>query len=263
MVGPRVTNSRPRAASPPVSNSVISQFQSAHASIAFDPARHGFSFVNWAGSQGDDLATVSTLRRLFGDESVCKELVEEVCVVHDKVPYFVERLNAEIAKGRCEGLAALALQRFLLGLDDTASLAQSEVASDLAYWASTQILPTVRAATSRSRRSSLPEVTQYIFETLRAGEVVTLGLHGSFGDHTVVPYSVTTQRSGVVINVYDPNTPLRTSVLTVDFATSTWSYAAGESNRNSVWSGTAGGLSVVPFSARFPQPISVFASDGE
>ncbi len=228
--------------------------------ISFDPKQHGFAFPNWSGSFGDDLANDETLRRLFGDKSICKSIEGSACTVYESVPSVLQRLNSEIVKGRCEGMALLALHRFSQGIPGTSELTRSDVAQELSYWSSTQMLPSVRIATTRSRNSSLREFVQGISLTLQNGDTATLAMHGEFGDHTVVPYSITTSGSVVQIDVYDPNQPMALPSLILDTATDTWRYSPDASSNGVTWSGHKGSLSYVPFSARYQQPTLAFES---
>jgi len=238
---------------------VSATFSSEQVQLAFDPALDGFAFANWSGSHSNDLATDGTLRRLFGDQSVCKETTVDTCTPFDSVAGFIERFNNELRKGRCEGMAALALHRFSLGQRDTSALTQADISAELAYWSATQLLPAVRTATTQSRSMSLRGLADSIATSLRSEQLITLGLHGDFGGHTLAPFAITLTHQSANIKVYDPNYPSATATLSINFETDSWRYEIAGSPEQPLWTGGTGGISMVPLAARHQQPVSAFS----
>lgn len=230
------------------------------ASIGFDVSRNGFSFSNWSDIGPHDDANISTLRRLFDDESVCQVVdVDGKCIPFETTTTFLARLNSQLLNGRCEGLAVTAFQLFSLGRTDASSIDQLSVIDDVNYWASTQILPEARRQTDATRVSSVTTIAESILVNLRNGGGMTLGLHEADRAHTLLPISIEIQESLALIGVYETNTPGIPQTVRLNLTNDSWSYEPVGSNGSVVdrWSGIRN-LSTLAPSARRSISVNAF-----
>jgi hypothetical protein len=230
------------------------------ASIAFDVGRNGFSFANWSDLGPQDDATVMTMRRLFDDSSVCA-VVEEFggCTPFSAATTFLDRLNLELTKGRCEGLAVTAYRYFTLGRSDVTSLDIAQVVDEVNYWSATQVLPAAARQTTHSRTMSLDTIAKTIYDDLLRGGGMTLGLHESSRAHTVLPIGIEIDRTSARVTVYETNTPGRPQIIDLDLITNSWTYEPLGPDGTIVdrWSGTRN-LSVLGQDARRSISIDAF-----
>jgi hypothetical protein len=232
-------------------------------SIGFRAESHGFAFANWSASTTADDAGLSTARRLFGDASVCASVDAGSCTAFERVSPFLERLNAELDKGRCEGMVLLAFERFRSGSADSSSIAKDDVVHELNYWSATQILPEARDRARESRGWDLDHMVAEIRDDLQRGGGSVLGLYQGDKAHSVLPVSLAIVDGLAKVGLYDPNHPLVAQTMTIDLAARSWSYTSvnGDGSAAMSWSGSAvGGLSLVPFAARGSTEVDYFKS---
>jgi hypothetical protein len=232
-------------------------------SINFQPELHGFAFANWSASTSDDDADLATARRLFGDASVCATVEAGTCSAFERVTPFLERLNAELDKGRCEGMVLLAFERFRSGSPGSSSLAKNDVVPELNYWSATQILPEARNRARDSRGWDLERLVAEIRADLQHGGGSVLGLYENDKAHSVLPVSISFVDGLARVGLYDPNHPLVGQTLVIDLVAHSWSYTSVNTDGSAAtsWSGSAvGGLSFVPFVARGSTPVDYFKS---
>lgn len=232
-------------------------------SIGFQPELHGFAFANWSASTSDDDANLATARRLFGDASVCATVEAGTCSAFERVTPFLERLNAELDKGRCEGMVLLAFERFRSGSAGSSSLAKNDVVPELNYWSATQILPEARNRARDSRGWDLERLVAEIRADLQHGGGSVLGLYENDKAHSVLPVSIGIVDGLARVGLYDPNHPLVAQTLVIDLVARSWSYTSVYTDGSAAtsWSGSAvGGLSFVPFVARGSTPVDYFKS---
>lgn len=234
---------------------------SLRADIGFIPDVHGFSFANWSASTESDDANLAIARRLFGDSSVCAQMDDLNCIPYAGVDAFLERLNTELDKGRCEGLVLLAFQRMREGSTGTQALTTDEVIDDLNYWSATQILPAAKSRARESRGWDVARIVAAIHDDLMRGGGAVLGLYTGGYAHSVLPISIEIAKTSANIRLYDPNYPLVSQKMVVDLASGAWSYTPVDTrgNASAAWAGSAtGGLSLVPLSTRAPVEVANF-----
>lgn len=222
-------------------------------SIGFRVDLHGFSFANWTNTDPGDDAGPPTLRRLFGDASVCAAVIDNTCQPFERVPLFLERLNAELDKGRCEGMVLLAFERFRSGATDTPTLALHAVIQDLNYWSTTQILPRARERARESRGWDVTRIVAELGDDLQRGGGSILGLFDNDMAHSVLPLSLDVHDGVAKVGLYDPNHPLVPQTLIINLAERSWWYDSLNADGSVAmkWAGPAtGGLSLVPISLR-------------
>jgi hypothetical protein len=229
------------------------------ASLGFDVAIHGFSFPNWSDLGSGDDATVSTLRRLFDDNSVCAKVDANGCLPHETATVFLSRLNTELTKGHCEGIALAAYHYFSSGRQAVSTLTVADVVDDINYFALTQVLPNAAKQTRESRMLDLSLIADRVFENLQRGGGMTIGLHENTRAHTVLPIAIDIDGDTATISVYDSNTPGRPQSMTLDLSTNEWTYTSYSTDGAILdrWSGTRN-LSTVDLAARAPVSTSAF-----
>ena len=229
------------------------------ATLGFDVANHGFSFPNWSDLGPGDDATISTLRRLFDDSSVCATVDVSGCSPYETATMFLNRLNSELTKGHCEGMALAAYHYFSSGRTGVSTLAVTDVIEDINYLALTQVLPNAVKQTRESRALDLTVIADRIFENLQRGGGMTIGLHESTRAHTVLPIAIEINSDSATISVYDSNTPGRPQSLILNLSTNEWSYTSNSTDGAVVdrWSGTRN-LSTVELAARTSVSTSAF-----
>lgn len=227
----------------------------------FNPASHGFTFANWRGEPISQEMSISLLIQLFGQKSVCQEIVEEHrCVPFAKAAQFSEQLAFSITNGRCEGMTVLASNLFARG-ETAASFSQSDVDSEILYWWASQILPSVIEASRKTRLLDPVELLPFIVNGISQGASSTLGLYFRGQGHTLLPFRSHQVGDLVIIDVYDSNTPGITQQLSINTVKRSWTYQTKNTNGeiNLVWNGKgAGTLDVIPLSVRQPQATNFF-----
>lgn len=248
------TKRTPRTASRPAAQQTVRS-----ATLGFDVANHGFSFPNWSDLGPGDDATISTLRRLFDDSSVCATVDVSGCSPYETATMFLNRLNSELTKGHCEGMALAAYHYFSSGRTGVSTLAVTDVIEDINYLALTQVLPNAVKQTRESRALDLAVIADRIFENLQRGGGMTIGLHESTRAHTVLPIAIEINSDSATISVYDSNTPGRPQSLILNLSTNEWSYTSNSTDGAVVdrWSGTRN-LSTVELAARTSVSTSAF-----
>lgn len=232
-------------------------------SIGFQPDVHGFTFSNWSAATASDDADIVTARRLFGDASVCADISDGACRAYDRVVPFLERLNAELDKGRCEGIVLLAFERFRVGSSASTSVTRDDVVQELNYWSATQVLPGARERTRESRSWDVQRIVTETYDDLRRGGGSVLGLYQNDVAHSVLPVSLEVVDGVAKIGVYDPNHPLSVQTVVINLNGGSWSYTSLHSDGSPAmtWSGSAiGGLSLVPLAARTSTEVDYFRS---
>lgn len=234
------------------------------ASIPFDPAVHGFGFANWGDIGPDDDVSLSVVRRLFGDPSVCRPTQVDTCVPYVSVGTFMARLDLELSKGRCEGMVVAAFARYRASVSGSDTVAWFDVIEDINFWSATQILPSARLAAMTTATLPLADLVAQIIGGLRSGGGDVLGLSTNGLAHSVLPIAVRVDGSSVSVDVYDSNHPRTTQHVDIDLVNSTWTYHPIDASGNVTfeWTGTTGSLSLVPFASRAPQPIDHFRTAG-
>jgi len=129
-------------------------------SSGFDPRINGFSFPNWLDDPNNTAIGIETLIRVFGQTSVCAQVIAGTCDPYRSATDFVAKLRVALANGRCDGLVVLAsrlfqqqssLNNFSPNATTVAELTVSQVDAEVVYWWTTQVLPTFSKASAETR----------------------------------------------------------------------------------------------------------------
>ena len=211
----------------------------------FRPGTDGFMFPNYADAPGPGVFDAAAVRRMFGDE-VCSSLTNGTCTLTPQGQDWVDKVNASLQGGHCEGFAVLSLLLYnkwiepkAFGADTTSALSldgNGALNHELAYWYATQFLEDPVITTTHSFKAA--EAVDYLLgalsnptpDTVSRIGLARIGANGALeGGHAVTPYAV---RDGDTagtkkIMVYDSNHPGEEHAITVDVAANSWSYVAG------------------------------------
>jgi len=212
------------------------------ATSGFDPKKHGFSFENFAGFVSTAIFDQWSMRRMYGD-NVCMQVQGEQCELRPEAQAFADQVNAATSGGLCEGFAALPALNFAkkiklseLGVKSDPFLVSREeltlIDREIAYWFGTQLLPKVKAGTTRVSGREAVDVLGRAFrdtpgKTFRVGMVRLNAAGQAEGGHALLPYA--TKNTGGdrwQILVYDSNHPAESRAIDVDAAADTWKYVA-------------------------------------
>lgn len=235
------------------------------ADSGFRPNPNGFSFENWGGNEYPDSdLTADDAVTLFGDD-VCARWDGDDCVPTPAAELWVERMNAAMKGGHCEGMAAMsaafytkaeslsdygAKQTYALKPDD------AELLRAISQYFVTQSLEPVQSETSATKDYSLQEIVDGLIKTLSSKEdAVTLGIYyPPVGGHAITPYKV--ERRGTTeyrVYVYDNNYPGVEKYVDIDVANDEWEYSGAALNPKedaAPWSGGSGMMDFTPLSLR-------------
>ena len=235
--------------------------------LEYTPIRDSFSFENFGGGEAPADLTVNMARRLYGDDQVCSDVVDNRCTPYPVILQLISQANRSMRGGLCEGLAVLSLRlagdlKTLASFQGTNTVAQlikedPALLSEIAYWYVTQFATEVQQEASSYLEMSpkeLAEVLLYDFAESEAGNNhtgFTLGIYSEHGGHAVTPYKVSQTPSGYRIYVYDSNWP--TAARWIDVDEDGWVYALAATNPTEeaeAWSGGTGTMELTPMSVR-------------
>lgn len=204
--------------------------------------RDGFSFPNFAGMDLEARLTPEVLARMFGEEETCARRREGACEPTELASLWIDHVNRAMMGGRCEGFAVLSALMFLgdiapgsFGGEQAHALTlrgNPTLASELAYWFSSQFLRSV--AREQTRALSGTEAVRFLSRTLADGTdlyrvgIVRVDEQGRRrGGHAVLPYAVVPAGHGIYeIRVYDNNHPGALRAIEVDVERDVWTYRA-------------------------------------
>ncbi|MDP3274258.1 MAG: hypothetical protein Q8Q09_03630 [Deltaproteobacteria bacterium] len=205
----------------------------------FRPMPHGFSFENYTNMSMPMNLTSQEMRRLFGP-TVCEGAAAAgACTLVPQAKTWMDRQNAGMNGGHCEGLAVLsslmytgASSPMMFGAATDAfslmAMGNDALTRELALWFVTQgTIPGLE------RRDQTPNqiVERLTTELSRGrafgGTVVGIYLRAGGGGHAITPMYIRRPSEGVAeIVVYDNNFPNTERVVTVNTVMNTWSYTA-------------------------------------
>ena len=222
------------------------------------PESGGFSFANWGGLAADDSVTTTTAIAIFGKEAVCAQSTDTTCTPFPAVQHWIDGANADMANGRCEGMAVLS-QRLFEGRNTPEQLQASAtktfdlqkptlpVVGSIARWWVTQRLEKVVQSSNRWAQAMPSEAVASLIEALDAKTGVTLGIYNDGGGgHAVTPIAVTKADDGTyAITLYDNNFPNKVTTMSVDPVAERWTYDVGAMNAGAgagVWTGGKGSM---------------------
>lgn len=212
----------------------------------FVVARDGFSFANFAGADARSHLEANDIARMFGDDGVCTTRRDGNCVPTELARTWQSQVERAMNGGRCEGFAVLAgLMRLgSVSARDFGRIATSAsglsldrsttLGDELAYWFSTQFLPSVSKTATRSLGAR--EAVGFLADGLkRGGDLYRVGLlrvdesGRRRGGHAVLAHGIVPRGDDRFdIEVYDNNHPGEARVITVDARAGRWEYRASK-----------------------------------
>jgi hypothetical protein len=229
----------------------------------FRMGRDSLSFANFGGLRLDATLTPDGLARMFGPEEVCASVGPDgACKATAVGKAWLKKLNESMAGGRCEGFAVLSGLGYLgvldvraLGAEGSVSTLQSStpVRRELAYWFTTQYLPSVREKTLQATgREAVAHLARAYAETGEALDLWRVGMvrldedGKQKGGHAILAYAVEPDPSAAgryLIRVYDNNHPADAErAIVVDARADTWEYRASSNpeEADALYRGTPG-----------------------
>jgi hypothetical protein len=204
---------------------------------SFRPMPNGFAFENYTNADMPVNLTPIEMRRIFGP-AVCEGAsAMGACNLTPQARQWMERQNAGMNGGHCEGMAVLAARMFsgasdpmMFGGGATAGAlmlpGNEALTREIATWFVTQsTLPTLE----RRNLTPVQVVADLERELARGraygGTVVGIYLRAGGGGHAITPYLVRRPDANTAeIVTYDNNFPNVERVVTVNTMTNTWRY---------------------------------------
>jgi hypothetical protein len=204
----------------------------------FRPEVNGFKFENYTNDPPRTNLTPEEVQRLFGD-AVCASTAGG-CTLTPAGQEWLEKANAGMGGGHCEGLAALSLLlytqevspdkfggtgTFEMELDGNEALQR-----EIAYYFITQ--ETAPTQPNEIKGKTPTEILDILIEAYKPGntsESYTIGIYKPEfkGGHAMTAYAVEDRGNGVfAILVYDNNYPGVARSVVVDRNTNVWTYTA-------------------------------------
>ena len=237
--------------------------------ITFVPEEDSFSFENFGGGEPPADLTVNMARRLYGDDQVCQEVVDNRCTPYPVILQLIQQANRSMRGGLCEGLAVLSLRlegdtealTTFQQVQQAAQLVKEDPAllSEIAYWYVTQFSPEVQERATAYRSMSPTDLAEILIDDFASAEAgnahtgYTVGIYSDMGGHAVTPYRVEeTPNGGYRIYIYDSNWPSTERWIDVG-PDGTWVYALAATNPSegaSAWSGGVGTMELTPMGSR-------------
>ena len=236
--------------------------------LTFVPEEDSFSFENFGGGEPPADLTVNMARRLYGDDQVCQEVVDNRCTPYPVILQLIQQANRSMRGGLCEGLAVLSLRlegdtealTTFQQVQQAAQLVKEDPAllSEIAYWYVTQFSPEVQERATSYRAMSPADLARILMDDFASAEAgnphtgYTVGIYSYMGGHAVTPYMVEETADGYRIYIYDSNWPTAERWIDVD-EDGTWVYALAATNpseESSAWSGGVGTMELTPMGSR-------------
>ena len=245
------------------------------ADSGFRPKTNGFSFENWSGDQYPYAnLTPNDLVILFGDR-VCARWDGDKCVPTPGATLWIEKQNAGMRGGHCEGMAALSSAFHVntenpgdYGASPTFSLKPEfhELMSTISRYFVTQSLDPVAQNTRASQQWPLKDIVSFLVDNIKSKkDYVTLGIYANGSGHAITPYMVEeTGPSAYRVHVYDNNYPGQEKFVDIDAGKDQWVYAAAAINPSedpAPWQGAAGSMDVTLLSTRYESLICPFCGE--
>jgi len=209
--------------------------------LGFRPKPDGFGFENYGTGAPVTNLTAADMKRLFGG-AACVSPTAATCVLTPPAAEWMDRQNAGMGGGHCEGMAALSLLFYtgkqsvtdfgsVSATHDLSLSGNEKLQREIAYWFVTQA--TEPTAGGEIRTLTPVEVVDKLQEGLAKGapETFTMGIYqrGPKAGHAITPYKVDLTASPIKVFVYDNNFPGEERVLEVDKDKNTWRYFASTS----------------------------------
>ncbi|MBI2389259.1 MAG: hypothetical protein HYV09_06560 [Deltaproteobacteria bacterium] len=238
------------------------------ADLGFRPTVDGFQFPNFRLDDPDDLQLgPADLKKMCGEKAVCAgggDGDDGECTLKSGAQAFLDASAKLLRGGHCEGFSVGSLRLWAgedsvskLGGDKTYDLDRDKKSERyLAYWAVTQMSPSVAHATYRAAPNKVLE--RLISSMKKKNEVYLLGIHSptGYGGHAIAPYAVEDRGDDIYwVYVYENNSPGKLRHVEFDKGKNTWRYddaATSPDESASTYYGTASSprIELVPQSAR-------------
>ncbi len=236
-----------------------------------------FSFANWGNYKyTGDTFNADEFVTLFGAANVCVSGTAEKCVLTTESQERLDKLNSQVAGGRCEGMVVMSalLAAGAVKLEDLQPGAKSvsdldpndpKLLKQINYWWATQFSPKVVADTAVIRGKGIKGVLDGALKGLRKGVFATMGIYTKSSGHALLPVGVTRSANGTFnIIVYDSNLPEQLSRVVIDPMKETWIYLEGAVTPGQAtggWSGTSGTIELTPLISREGGSTCEFCAD--
>lgn len=236
------------------------------ADLGFRPTKHGFAFPNFRLSDPDDLPLgPKDLKKMCGEKAVCVGGDDDdECQLKSGAQAYLNSTAKLLGGGHCEGFSVGSL-RLWAEEDSIDKLGGSKVFDldrekkterYLAYWAASQMSPSVAKATYRAAPNKV--LSRLISSMKDKSESFVLGIHRAdgMGGHAIVPYAVEDRGDDVYwVYVYENNSPGKLRHVEFNKADDTWRYddaATMTDEKASTYAGSAShpGIELIPQSAR-------------
>lgn len=251
------------------------------ADLGFRPVPNGFGFRNFVLNDPDDLKLgPKDLKKLCGEKAVCAGgSDDEECTLKAGAQAFLDASGRMLKGGHCEGFSVGSLRLWAneddlekFGTDKTVDLdKKTKVERYLAYWAVTQMSPTVAHATYRAAPNKV--LSRLITTMKKKTESYVLGIYRADGKggHAIVPYAVEDRGDDIFwVYVYENNSPTKLRHVEFDKSKNSWRYddaATSPEDTPSVYGGTSSAphIELIPQSSRNDMacPFAKNSSNGD
>jgi len=236
------------------------------ADLGFRPKPNGFAFPNFRLDDPDNVPLgPKDLKKMCGEKAVCAGGDDDdECQLKAGAQAYLESTARLLGGGHCEGFSVGSLRLWAdedsidkLGSDKTFDLdRQKKVERYLAYWAASQMSPSVAKATYRAAPNKV--LDRLITSMKNKSETYVLGIHRADGKggHAIVPYAVEDRGDDIYwVYVYENNSPGKLRHVEFDKNEGTWRYddaATMTDEKASTYAGTAShpGIELIPQSSR-------------
>ena len=221
-------------------------------------ATNGFSFPNFPATAYKDEFDASDVTSMFGSgPAVCVSGTGASCKLTAEAAAFARMVNQSRASGHCEGLAAVALNRFDTSANPpTVKLPdQDETIHTIMRAFATQFVPEAQADVEKWLNKSLEEKIAALVTSFKSGKLdFTLGVYVAEGGHALLPYAVEFPTKDTArIMVYDTNWPGKNRYVEVDLKAKKWRFSfsgTDPENDPDEWSGGAADMDLTSFESR-------------
>jgi len=236
------------------------------ADLGFRVKPNGFNFPNFVIHDEDELKLgPKDLKKMCGEKAVCVSgSDDDECTLKAGAQAFLNASARLLRGGHCEGFSVGSLRMFMgeddpskLGADDVFDLdRKSKTERYLAYWAVTQMSPSVAHATYRAAPNKV--LDKLIKSMKKKSETYVLGIHRADGKggHAIAPYAIEDRGDDVYwVYVYENNSPGKLRHVEFDKGNNTWRYDDAATNPDdtpSVYQGSSSTprIELIPQSSR-------------
>jgi hypothetical protein len=242
----------------------------------FRPKPDGFQFENYTNQNNPVNLTPVEMQKLFGN-AVCASLQNDECILTPPAQQWMERQNASMNGGHCEGLGVLSTLMFTgyrassnFGGNTTFDInleGNTILQREIAYWFVTQATDPSSTTENKTQSPSqvLEQLAQEFAKPKATREYYVLGIYkpGYRDGHAITPYALVEKGNNIVwIMAYDNNFPDQERYVEVNRATNTWRYttATNPNEQTSEYIGDANSftLTLAPISIRKQQQNCTF-----